>query len=89
MNSFAALEEYLQQVKKRWQATVATRGLGIAAAGALILTILCVLFANRFAFAPWSVVSGRTVLYLATGAIIALALVRPLLELRRRNSRTS
>jgi len=89
MNSFAALEEYLQQVKKRWQATVATRGLGIAAAGALILTILCVLFANRFAFAPWSVVSGRTVLYLATGALIALALVRPLLELRRRNSRTS
>jgi len=86
MNSFAALEQYLQQVRKRWQVTVASRGLGIAAAAALILTVICVIVANRFAFSTLSVISGRAVLYIATGAVLALALIRPLLALRRRGS---
>jgi len=60
MNPFTALEQYLQEVKRRVQVTVATRGLGVAGAAALLLTLACVVFANRYAFAPWTVISGRT-----------------------------
>jgi hypothetical protein len=86
MSSFAALEQYLQEVKKLWQFLVTTRGLGAAAAAALILTLICVPIANHFAFALWSVISGRMVLYGAVAAILILLLVRPLRDARRHSS---
>jgi hypothetical protein len=86
MNSFTALEQYLNRVKTRLRVAATTRGLGIAAAAALLLTLLCVVFANRFAFAGWSVISGRAVLFSAVGAILLVLLVRPLLAMRRHGS---
>ncbi len=83
MSSLAALQQYLDQVKRRVQLTLATRGAGVAAAAALLLTLAIVAFANRFAFANWTIVGGRTVLFLSLAAVIVLLLVRPLLEIRR------
>jgi len=87
MNPYAALEEYLRQVKRRVQATITARGLGGAGVAALLLTLGCVLFANHFGFANWSVISGRLALFTAVGAILALLLVIPLLRMRRRDGR--
>ncbi|MBI3695024.1 MAG: hypothetical protein HY238_09335, partial [Acidobacteria bacterium] len=86
MNAFTALEQYLHEVKRRVEILVATRGLGVAAAAALGLTLAIVVLANRFAFARWSVISGRTVLFGALAAIILAVLVRPLLEMRKRHA---
>ncbi|MBI3666322.1 MAG: hypothetical protein HY236_08880 [Acidobacteria bacterium] len=83
MNPFLALEQYLREVKRRAQMTVASRGLAVAGAAALVLTLLCVLFTNRFAFASWSVIFGRLALFGALAAIVAAVLVRPLLAMRR------
>ena len=83
MSPLTALEQYLNEVKRRVQLTVATRGLGLAAAVALVLTLLLVVFANRYAFANWTIISGRTLLFGGLAAVIIFLLVRPLLDIRR------
>ncbi len=83
MSPLTALEQYLNEVKRRVQLTVATRGLGLAAAAALLLTLLLVVFANRYAFANWTIISGRTLLFGGLAAVILFLLVRPLLDIRR------
>lgn len=83
MSPLTALEQYLNEVKRRVQLTVATRGLGLAAAVALVLTLLLVVFANRYAFANWTIISGRTLLFGGLAAVILFLLVRPLLDIRR------
>ena len=83
MSPLTALEQYLNEVKRRVQLTVATRGLGLAAAAALLLTLLLVGFANRYAFANWTIISGRTLLFGGLAAVILFLLVRPLLDIRR------
>ena len=83
MSPLTALEQYLNEVKRRVQFTVATRGLGLAAAVALLLTLFLVALANRFAFANWTIISGRTMLFGGLTAVVIFLLVRPLLDLRR------
>ncbi len=68
----------------RWLAL--SRGAAVSAAAALILTVLAVLAANRFAFSHNSVVGARVFLFLGLAFAIAAALIVPVIKLNRRRA---
>ena len=80
------LQDYLKRIRVRLQVTAASRGLGTTAVVALLLTILFVYIANRFAFSDSSVISTRTLLFGSVVAIVIFALIRPLMRLGRGNA---
>ncbi len=77
-NDSTDLNDYLDRVRRRLKASLATRGLGALALTALLITVCGVYFANKFAFSDTSVVSVRTLLIAAIVAVIVFLLVRPL-----------
>ncbi|HTQ53284.1 MAG TPA: hypothetical protein VMI94_02425 [Bryobacteraceae bacterium] len=86
MNPLTGLTEYLAKVERRLRVLALTRGAAIAAAAALIFTVLAVLGANAFAFSGRSVASARVLLFVALALALAIGLVIPLLRLNRRQA---
>ena len=85
-SSAGDLQDYLDSVRRRLRAAVASRGLGALTLTALFITVVGVFIANRFAFSTASIVSVRTLLFAAIAAVIALLLVRPLRGLGARKA---
>ena len=70
--------EYLNGVRRRWRLATIALGVAITGVAALVLTVLAVLGANIWRFSDRAVVISRSVLLLATAAVIVRYLVRPL-----------
>src|SRR5690242_8884320 len=76
----ARVREYLNEVRRRWRLAITARGLALACVAALVLTILAVLWANAWRFSPNVVLFSRAVLWIAILLVLAIYLVRPLLQ---------
>ena len=85
-NDSTDLNDYLDRVRRRLTATLATRGVGALALTALLITVCGVYFANKFAFSNTSIVSVRTLLIASIVAVIVFLLVRPLRGLGTRRA---
>ena len=86
MNPLDLLNDYLRQLERRLQARALTRGVAIAGAGALLITVALVLFTNAFAFSSGSVTGSRVALFLALAFLLGFGLVLPLLRLNKRQA---
>src|SRR5580704_15555699 len=86
MNPLDRLSEYLRAVEKRLRVLAWTRGAAIAAGVALISTVILVLIANSFAFSPASLLTSRTLLFLALALALGGGLLVPLLRLNARRA---
>src|SRR5579863_10433182 len=86
MKALHGLSEYLGAIEKRLRWIAFSRGAAVIAAAALILTVLAVLMANKFAFSNPSVVGARLFLFLGLAFAIAAALVIPVIRLNRRRA---
>src|SRR5271169_5135013 len=86
MNPLDRLSEYLRAVEKRLRVLAWTRGAAIAAAVALIATVILVLIANSYAFSPASLLTSRTLLFLALALALGAGLLVPLLRLNARRA---
>ena len=84
MTSPSGLQEYLARFGRRFKVDLASRGLGFVALVALLLTVVLVFVANRFAFSDASVISTRTLLFAGLAAAIAALVVLPVLRHRRK-----
>lgn len=80
------LDDYLDRVRRRLQASLASRGLGALVLAALLVTVCGVYFANRAAFSTASIVSVRTLLVAAVVSVVVMLLVRPLRGLGARRA---
>src|SRR5579872_3676746 len=80
------LSEYLGAIERRLRLIALTRGAAVTAAAALLLTVLAVLMANKFAFSNPSVVGARVILFLGIAFAIAAALIVPVIRLNRRHA---
>lgn len=86
MSARGQLNSYIGQIERRLRMGAAIRGAAMLAAAALAATVILVLLANAFAFASWSVISARFVLFCALVFAAAFALALPLLRLNRRRA---
>jgi hypothetical protein len=86
MNPLDRLSEYLRAVEKRLRVLAWTRGAAIAAGVALIATVVLVLIANSYAFSPASLLTSRTLLFLALALALGAGLLVPLLRLNARRA---
>ncbi len=84
MNSLDQLNAYLGRLESRLRLAAWVRGLALAAAVALIATVLLVLAANGYAFAERVVTGARVALFLSLALAAAFGLAVPLLRLNRR-----
>ncbi len=73
-----SLDDYLGWISRRLRTAVATRGVGVVAVAALVVTALCVYLANRAAFSDASIVGSRTFLLAALASVSVFLLVLPL-----------
>ncbi|MBI4458688.1 MAG: hypothetical protein HY648_01350 [Acidobacteria bacterium] len=74
------IRDYIRGVRRRlrWQTTA--RGLAICGAGAFLLTISAVLWANAWNFSDTVIRASGAVLWLTLGSALAYFLLRPLLK---------
>ncbi len=86
MNPLTGLTEYVVKVERRLRVLALTKGAAIAAAAALVFTVLAVLGANFFAFSDPSVIWARVLVFVALALALGMGLVVPLLELNRRKA---
>jgi len=86
MKSLDRLSEYLGAVEKRLRLLALTRGAALTALAALVLTLVAVVAANRFAFSERSVLGARLFLFLGLALAIAAALIVPVVRLNRRHA---
>ncbi len=86
MKPLDGLSEYLGSIERRLRLIAVTRGAAVIAAAALLLTVLAVLVANKFAFSNPSVVGARLFLFLGVAFAIAAALIVPVIRLNRRRA---
>ena len=86
MKALNGLSDYLGAIEKRLRWIALTRGAAVTAAAALLLTIVAVVVANRFAFSNPSVVGARVFLFLGLAFAIAAALIIPVIRLNRRRA---
>jgi len=86
MNPLTGLTEYVGRVERRLRVLVLSKGVAIAAAAALVFTVLAVLLANFFAFSDPSVTWARVLVFVALALAIGLGLVVPLLQMNRRKA---
>jgi len=86
MNPLTGLTEYLGRVERRLRVLTFIKGAAIAAAAALVFTLLAVLLANAFAFSGPSVAGARVVLFVALALALGIGLVVPLLRLNRHHA---
>ena len=77
------LEHYLDQLRRRMQLAIYTRGFAAAAAAVLIITCLSVLLLEQRNFAPGIATSGRVLIVLALLAVVVSLLWLPLSRVRR------
>ncbi len=84
--SSTGLDDYLDRVRRRLRASLASRGLGALALTALLVTVCGVYVANKLAFSTASMVSARALLVAAAAAVIVILLVRPLRGLGARRA---
>jgi hypothetical protein len=86
MNPLTGLTEYVGRVERRLRVLALSKGAAIAAAAALVFTVLAVLVANFFAFSDPSVIWARVLVFVALALALGMGLVAPLLELNRRKA---
>ncbi|MBL8234647.1 MAG: hypothetical protein JNL98_39475, partial [Bryobacterales bacterium] len=86
MSAFDQLELYLRGIEKRLRVMALTRGLAIAAASALVATVLLVIIANGFAFSEGSLTASRFLLFLAIAFAVGFGIVTPLLRLNAKRA---
>ncbi|MCS7023548.1 MAG: DUF4175 domain-containing protein [Bryobacteraceae bacterium] len=86
MSAFDQLELYLRRIENRLRILALTRGLAIAAAAALVATVLLVMLANGFAFSEGSLQVSRFLLFLAIAFAVSFGIVTPLLRLNARRA---
>ena len=86
MKPLDRLSEYLGAIERRLRLVAVTRGAAVTAAAALVLTLVAVVVANRFAFSGGSVVGARVFLFLGLAYALAAALIIPVIRLNRRHA---
>src|SRR5579872_4620175 len=86
MKPLHGLSDYLGAIEKRLRWIAFSRGAAVTAASALVLTVLAVLVANKFAFSGASVIGARLFLFLGLAFAIAAALIIPVIRLNRRRA---
>jgi hypothetical protein len=86
MNPLDRLTGYLAAVERRLRWLALSRGAAITAVAALGFTMAAVLVANKFAFAPPSVLASRLALFLGIAFALALGLIVPLVRINRRRA---
>src|SRR5271157_5582541 len=86
MKPLDGLSEYLGAIERRLRLIAVTRGAAVTTASALVLTVVAVLVANKFAFSNPSVVGARLFLFLGLAFAIAAALIVPVIRLNRRHA---
>ena len=86
MTARQQLNDYIDQLLRRFRLRTALRGAAILASSALITTVVLVLITNALAFSRASMTSARIILYFVLAACIAFACALPLLRLDRRRS---
>src|SRR5580704_1693726 len=86
MNPIAGLAQYLDKLERRLRLFAWTRGAAATFAVALLLTAIIVGAMMGSAFTPSSLLAGRALLFLGIGAVIAVALIVPLLRMNRRRA---
>ncbi|MBI1956688.1 MAG: hypothetical protein HYS38_09870, partial [Acidobacteria bacterium] len=74
------IQDYIRNVRRRLRWQTVARGLAVCGAGAFLLTIVAVLWANAWKFSEAAVRVSSAVLWLALGLALAFFLVRPLLR---------
>ena len=74
------IQDYIRSVRRRLRWQTIARGLAVCGAGAFLLTIVAVLWANAWKFSDMAVRVSSAVLWLALGLALAFFLVRPLLR---------
>lgn len=85
-SSDAGLDVYLDRVRRRLRASLASRGLGALALTALLATVCGVYAANKLAFSTAGMIGARTLLLVSAAAVIVMLLVRPLRGLGARRA---
>jgi hypothetical protein len=86
VNPLEGLAQYLDRLERRLRLFAWTRGAAAIAGAALALTVMIVGALMLFTFAPSGLIAGRFVLFLGIGAVIAVALVVPLMRMNRRRA---
>jgi hypothetical protein len=86
MTARQQLNDYIDQLLRRFRLRTALRGAAILASSALVTTVILVLVTNALAFSRASMTSARIILYFILAACIAFACALPLLRLDRRRS---
>jgi hypothetical protein len=83
MTALEQLNEYLRSLEQKLRIFAASRGAAIVATLSLALTIILVSVGNHYRFATGIVLPFRVLLYLCVALAITLAVVLPLLKLKR------
>src|SRR3569833_668866 len=86
MNPITSLGQYLDRLEKRLRLFAWTRGAAATVGIALLLTLVIVGVMMGSAFTPSSLLAGRALLFLGIGAVVAVALIVPLLRMNRRRA---
>jgi hypothetical protein len=86
MTPLAGLSAYVASLERRLRVLAVTRGVAASTVAALVLTVVAVLLANRFAFSNASVVGARLLLFLGLAFAIAGALIVPVIRLNGRRA---
>src|SRR5580704_13779038 len=86
MNPIAGLAQYLDQPERRLRLFAWTRGAAATVGAALLLTVVIVGALMGSAFTVSTLLIGRTLLFLGIGAVVAVALIVPLLRMNRRRA---
>ncbi len=86
MTALEQVNRYLRQLELRVRLFAASRGLAIAAALALVLTLLLAAICNKFQFASGIILPFRILLYLAVASAISFGVILPLLKLTRKRA---
>ena len=69
INSSTGLDDYLDRVRRRLRASLASRGLGALALTALLVTVCGVYVANKLAFSTAGIAGARALLIAAVAAV--------------------
>src|SRR5580692_6443539 len=86
MNPIAGLAQYLDKLERRLRLFAWTKGAAATAGVALLLTVAIVGALMGSAFTANTLLLGRALLFLGIGAVVAVALIVPLLRMNRRRA---
>ena len=86
MTARQQLNEYIEQLQRRFRLRAFLRGAAILALSALVTTLVLVLITNALAFSRASLTTARIILFLIIAGCIVFACTLPLLRLNRRRT---